>query len=174
MGNAIKKRVVHIVEIMAIIIAMLLFVPSVKSEAITRDAAITWLRGMEKRNYDWCDVDGNGLWCTDLVTAWMNYLWLNTNGEGNKEAWSTYPYTTSHAKYYDNNVANNPNWTVITRTSSTVPQPGDIFVSEKDYYNLGYGHVGVVLSANGSTAVSMHTSCIFISVTPWNWCRRWT
>ena len=85
----------------------------------------------------------------------MNYLWLNTNGEGNKEAWSTYPYTTSHAKYYDNNVANNPNWTVITRTSSTVPQPGDIFVSEKDYYNLGYGHVGVVLSANGSTSAEV-------------------
>ena len=123
--------------------------------AITQNEAVAWVRSQEKRAGN-CDVDGNGLWCTDLVTAYMNYCWLQTNNDG-REPWSIYKdvYTTATAHDYDNMISGNVNWMVITRDSSTVPQPGDIFVSENDAVGLGYGHVGIVLTPYGSTSAEI-------------------
>ena len=138
--------------------ALLVFFPIVGGEEasaeITRNEAVRWAREQESRRADWCDVDGNGLWCTDLATAYMNYLWLKTNNE-DVDPWGLYPYTTKMAYGYDNYVADNINWTVISRTASTVPEPGDIFVSETDTAGYGYGHVGIVLTPYGSSSAEI-------------------
>lgn len=59
------------------------------------------------------------------------------------------------AKSYDNYLEGNDNWTIIPRTSSTVPKPGDLFVSETDSAGYGYGHVGIVLVVYGSTSADI-------------------
>ena len=126
---------------------VLMFVLPTSVEALTQEEAVNWARQQEGGG---ADVDGNGLWCTDLATAYINFCWLRTNNDG-RNPWGLYPYTTRMAYAYDNYLYGNPNWTIIDRTSSTVPQAGDLFVSETDSAGNGYGHVGVVLTAYGST-----------------------
>ncbi len=126
-----------------------LVVLSVQANAISRNDAVNWAKSQVNRTGT-CDVDGNGLWCTDLATAYINYCWLRTNNDG-RDPWCLYPYTTKNAKDYDNYLSGNNNWKVISRTSSTAPEPGDLFVSESDSYGMGVGHVGIVLASYGNT-----------------------
>ena len=119
---------------------------SIRANALTRDDAVAWARSQEGGG---ADVDGNGLWCTDLATAYINYCWLRANGD-NRNPWGLYPYTTKNGREYDDYLNGNPNWTIINRTSTTVPQPGDLFVSERDSGGKGYGHVGIVLEPYGA------------------------
>jgi len=127
--------------------------PITASAAVTQSDAVSWARAQVNRTGN-CDVDGNGLWCTDLATAYINYCWLRANGD-NRDPWGLYPYTTKMAYAYDDYLRPNVNWTVIARTASTIPQPGDLFVCEQDSVGYGYGHVGVVLSVNGSKSAEI-------------------
>ena len=133
--------------ILAVFLCVLFAPFSVK--ALTQSEAVEWARAQASRTGN-CDIDGNGLWCTDLATAYINFCWLRTNNDS-RDPWGLYPYTTKMAYAYDDYLRPNVNWDVITRTSSTVPQPGDLFVCEQDSAGYGYGHVGIVLTAYGST-----------------------
>ncbi len=132
-----KKRLIS----MLLALVLLCICLPLQAKALTRDDAVAWARAQEGGG---ADVDGNGLWCTDLATAYINYCWLKTNGDG-RNPWGTKPYTTTNGNQYDDMLNGNVNWTIITRTSSTTPQPGDLFVSEQDDFGNGYGHVGVIL-----------------------------
>ena len=138
-----------------LILAVLLcvIVAPVGAKALSQNEAVEWARAQANRTEN-CDVDGNGLWCTDLATAYINYCWLRTNNDG-RDPWGLYPYTTKYAYAYDDYLRPNVNWEVITRTSSTVPQPGDLFVCEQDSAGSGYGHVGIVLTVFGSTSAEI-------------------
>ena len=140
-----KKRLWQLLLTIALV-GLIVFPVSVF--AITREDAVNWAKNQEGGGRD---VDGNGLWCTDLATAYINYCWLRTNGDNNTNPWGLYPYTTRNAKDYDNYLNGNPNWTIINRTGETIPQPGDLFVSEKDSTGMGVGHVGVILEVYGSS-----------------------
>ncbi len=135
-----------------VVLASLVCMNCIPCSAITRDYAIDWLKSIVGTRFD---CDGNGLWCTDLATAWINFLWLRTNGDWNTSPFGTKPYTTRSGNQYDNYLSGNDNWTIIERTSSTVPQPGDMFVSETDSFGYGAGHVGVVLEAYGSSGAKV-------------------
>ena len=117
--------------------------------SFTRADAISWCYAQEGKQDS--DIDGNGKWCVDLVTAYMNKCWLTVNGRGSENPWKLDPYTTCNANQYDNRYGSNPNWELIERTSSTVPKRGDIFISENDSSGMGVGHVGIILEVNGST-----------------------
>ena len=163
MKKLLKKARFKVLSIFVIGISIVSLWHTTEAKALTRDAAIAWLREQVYRDAGDCDTDNrNRLQCVDLVTAWMNYLWLNANNIS-EDPWQIYPggdgYTTTMAYNYDNYCSDNCNWTVIERTSTTIPQPGDIFVSEAAPGNWNYGHVGIVLSASDSTGaeiIEMH------------------
>lgn len=141
--------------LIAVVVTMVLYLglSSFDSLAITQNEAVEWVKA-QKTQASHYDIDGNGLWCTDLATAYMNYLWLSVNGQWN-DPWGLYPYTTRMAKDYDQYVSGNVNWTVLDRTSSTIPQPGDIFVSEQDTRRAGTGHVGIIIMPYGTTGAKV-------------------
>ena len=132
---------------------MLTLTPRVSSAAVTRADAVAWAYAQQGRAN--CDIDGNGMWCTDLATAYINYCWLRANNDYSDPWVLNNPYTTRMAYAYDDYLRDNVNWTVITRTSTTVPQPGDLFVSEQDSAGYGYGHVGIILEVYGSTSADI-------------------
>ena len=145
-----KKRCLAILLCVCLITSLF---PIMASAAVTQSDAVSWARAQVNRTGN-CDVDGNGLWCTDLATAYINYCWLRANGD-NRDPWGLYPYTTKMAYAYDDYLRPNVNWTVIVRTASTIPQPGDLFVCEQDSVGYGYGHVGVVLSVNSDDTITV-------------------
>ena len=121
--------------------------------SVSREQAVAWARSVEGKTD--CDIDGNGKWCVDLATAYMNYLW-NTINDVTSSPWRLYnPYTTYNANQYDNQFSSNSNWTVLSRNSNTTPMPGDLFVSEQDDYNNGVGHIGVILEVYSNTRVEV-------------------
>ena len=137
------------------ILALVLSVLPLHVGATSNKDAAAWARSQEgvKR-----DVDGNGCWCTDLATAYINYCWLRTHDDY-RDPWGTYPYTTRNANEYDDYLSNNPCWTIIQCNSSTVPQPGDLFVSNRNSDSrpdiAACGHVGIVLSVNGNNSAEI-------------------
>jgi len=163
-AQIMKKRILALV-LAAVMVPLI----SLTAEAaVTQNDAVKWLYAQENREE--CDIDGNGKWCVDLATAYMNYCYLKGRDKTSDPWKLNNPYTTYNANQYDNQFSGNPNWNVFSRTSSTVPQPGDIFVSERDTTGLGVGHVGVVLEAYGSTRakiiqMSAGTNPTIISVT---------
>ena len=72
-----KKRLWQLLLTIALV-GLIVFPVSVF--AITREDAVNWAKNQEGGGRD---VDGKGLWCTDLATAYINYCWLRTNGDNN-------------------------------------------------------------------------------------------
>ena len=148
---------------------------SLSAFAITKEDAIAWARQQTSRSLADCDCDGNGPWCVDLATAYMNYIW-NTDNNKTTDPWgintnSDNPYTTSNANQYDNRFSNHPCWTVVERSSSPTPQPGDLFISEQDDGYNGYGHIGIVITPYGSNSAEIidmsHTVAPNIHTVTW-------
>ena len=149
-GNMMLNRVERSPLFYFVLLFILLFIP-ISAKGLTRSAAVDWAEAQDLRSDNSCNTDGiNGLQCCDLATAYANFCWLRTNNDY-RDPWCLYPYTTKYGREYDEYLGANPNWIVIERTESTVPEPGDLFVSEQDSGGHGWGHVGIVLSANGST-----------------------
>ena len=152
-----KKRLISAIVMIAMLILGLTSVNEAKADnvgyGLTRSGAVNWLRSVEGRSNRDCATYYDEASCTDLVTAYMNYCWLTINGDP-RSPWGSNPYVIKTASDYDNYFNGHPCWDVITRDSATIPQPGDIFVSEHScvsgYYNCG--HVGIILSAQETGA----------------------
>ena len=153
-----SKTILHLFCVVTIGLFMTCILQHIEVKAITRDDAIEWLRSQDNRNIDWCDCDGNDPSCVDLATAWMNYLWFNTNGYY-KEPWCIYygeAYSTRMGYKYDTYAAEDPfYWDVIAREDNPIPEPGDIFVSEANPDNNYTGHVGIILEVDGSIGANI-------------------
>lgn len=117
-------------------------------QAKTVDDAVAWLKA--QNGVGW-DIDGNGYWCSDLATVYMN--WCVTNSpQGGK-------YTTKDANQYPSYAAgDSANWEVIQNHAEFVPQPGDIFISDGA---LPQGHVGIVISSTIDRATIIDQSYEF-------------
>lgn len=104
------------------------------ASAMTRDAAVDWLR---QQDGAWYDLDGHyGCQCSDFVSQYMRMI-SGTN------------YSVYMANNYHNIVKGDGRWTVINNYREFVPEPGDIFEST----STSTGHVGVVISSDANTAL---------------------
>ena len=112
--------------------------------------AIDWLIARGHTDESWygpgdpsyIDLDGKyGAQCSDLVTAYMNWLYCG----------ATYPdqgYLVYDANYYPTAAGwNTERWTIISNYAEFVPAAGDIFV--------GAGHVGIVLESYSSASAKI-------------------
>lgn len=89
------------------LVMMLALMPKASFASVSRSEAVAWAREQANRTGN-CDVDGNGLWCTDLATAYINFCWLRAN-EDYSDPWGCYPYTTADANQYDSYLGGNVN-----------------------------------------------------------------
>lgn len=155
--NCIRKIVFKILlSLIGLFVFSAFISESYSAKALTRDEAMSWVISQKNRRYEDCDCDsrnGNEGSCVDLVFAYMNYCWQTSYGVSG-EPWSIDPYCPPMAYGVDDYFVGNTNWTIIPRNSNTVPEPGDVFVSERNYAEDVYGrtgHVGIVEKAYGST-----------------------
>ena len=107
------------------------------ADAGTRDDAVKWAYEQEGK---FLDYDGAyGAQCVDLIKYYYAYFNKARYAKGNG------------CDYVNNELPEG--WTRIKNTADFVPEPGDIAVWGTELSS--YGHVAIILSANGSSFVSM-------------------
>lgn len=116
----------------------------------TRAEAVQWAR--DRANERWEINDGtNQTQCTELIWKYYEYL--------------GYSHVEGHAYHYlgDSYGAKKPGW---TRPSTSSVQPGDIviwdqwapFRADRTDYATNYGHIGIVISVDGNTMVTVEAN----------------
>ena len=107
--------------------------------AITQADAAAWAKAQGEQRVAF-DLDAHyGYQCSDLVTAYMNYL-VDGNAYSGR-------YQVYDAKEYPDVAAEEPDRWLVLRGSDMLPQPGDIFVSSGR--DEGFGHAGIVVGLAG-------------------------
>ncbi len=136
----IKKLIAMFLLILVVFSTMVIDVDAASVKK-TQSEAVDWLKA---QNGAWYDIDGAyGAQCSDFASAYMNWLVTGSPYGGT--------YGVYNANYYPTVAGwDTSKWEVIQNYYDFLPQPGDIFVSVGADSN--YGHVGVVLSSNISTA----------------------
>lgn len=136
------KKALSIILAICVLIAVLpLGVFNLTASAATQNEVVNWLKA---QNGAWYDIDGAwGAQCSDFASAYMNWL-VTGNPHGGT-------YGVYNANYYPTVASwDTSKWEVISNYYEFIPQPGDIFVSVGADSN--YGHIGVVISSNTTTA----------------------
>ncbi len=133
MGNRKRsrfiKRMAAFVLTVCIVAGMLPAVESVETQAMTtQSAAVQWARDQVGSRYN----EGFGIQCVALVSKYCDYLGV--------------PHIYGNAKDYVSS-ALPAGW---SRLAGAAPQPGDVAIWTGGYY-AQYGHVAIVLSANGNS-----------------------
>lgn len=110
-----------------------------RAGAITQAEAAAWAKAQGDQRVAF-DLDAHyGYQCSDLVTAYMNYL---VDGDAYSGRYQVYD-----AKEYPDVAAQEPaRWTVL-RGAEMIPQPGDIFVSGGR--DQAFGHAGIIIAQAG-------------------------
>ena len=122
-----------------IIFAIMIMLPQkvFAADAGSRDDAVKWAYEQEGK---FLDYDGAyGAQCVDLIKYYYAYFNKASYAKGNG------------CDYVNNELPEG--WTRIKNTADFVPEPGDIAVWGTELSS--YGHVAIILSANGSSFVSM-------------------
>ena len=120
-----------------ILAIMLVFPQKVLADAGTRDDAVNWAYAQEGK---YLDYDGAyGAQCVDLIKYYYAYFGKASYAKGNG------------CQYVSNALPEG--WTRIKNTADFIPKPGDIAVWGTELSKAG--HVAIILSANGSSFVSM-------------------
>lgn len=113
-------------KFLSIFLALLMIVSIIPMSSITASAASVIKTQSEAVN--WLNQQTNSLYgggqCTEFVSAYMN--WLIT---GTATASGSYIVPQWPQGYVTFAQSDPQNWIVIKNEASTVPQPGDIFVS---------------------------------------------
>ena len=111
----------------------------------TQEDAVAWANQRYQENWGQ-DMDGNGLWCIDLIHAYRDYLGVSR--------------CSGHAYTYQNADHIPSGW-----SKNATPSLGDIVVIDKYgiYNKAGYktgefGHIGIVTVVNGNEFVYISTA----------------
>ena len=132
-------------KILSIFLALLMIISIIPMSSITASAASVMKTQAEA--VAWLNQQTNSLYgggqCTEFVSAYMN--WLIT---GSATASGSYIVPQWPQGYVTFAQSDPQNWTVIKNEISTVPQPGDIFVS-------GNTHTGVVIVPDGTRGATI-------------------
>lgn len=109
----------------------------------TQTEAVAWLNSQGGASYN-LDTSTEGTQCVEFVKAYVNWL---LKGNAWTDAWGR---GTGHGyQVWSNSLWRELGWEVYENTPDFMPMPGDIFSSGTS----AYGHTGVVISSNLSTAV---------------------
>lgn len=133
-----NKMISFILSILTLLSAfVLLSTAKVNAVSQTRDEAVSWANSQIAK---YIDVDGAyGNQCVDLIMAYYQYLGVSrVSGHGYQYATNSLP----------------SGWTRIQNTPTFVPEPGDIVVWNASIGG-GYGHVGIFISGDTSSFVSI-------------------
>jgi len=140
-----ERRILMKKNVMIVLFSILLLFSirmevNAQGRTVNKQDAITWLNSQSGAYYD---LDGNyGAQCSDFGTAYMNWL---VSGDTRLN----HPYTTKNGKDYGAYArSDSANWDVFNGGSGA--QPGDLF-TQAATNNNPYGHVGAIISVNGST-----------------------
>lgn len=143
-----KRRVISILLALVMTVMLMPFYYGesyASTNGHTQAEAVAWANQRYFENWG-RDLDGNGLWCIDLIHAYRDYLGV--------------PRGSGHAYTYQNENNIPDGWSKMSS-----PQPGDIVVIDqfgkynKAGYTTGqYGHVGIVTEVNGNEFVYISTA----------------